>query len=52
MIIQIEQLNELMQKKIQTELKDRNLTPADVSVSVEGAKISVTILATNEVINY
>ncbi len=52
MIIQITQLNELMQKKVMNELKERNLSLSDVNISVNGAKITITILATKETIIY
>lgn len=52
MFVQIEQLNELLQKKVEAELKERKLTKDDIQISVNGAKIEIIVIATNEVLKF
>lgn len=48
MQIQLEQLNELLQKKVKNALEERNLKKEDIQITVNGAKIEISIRSTNE----
>lgn len=52
MQIQLEQLNELLQKRVEKALKERNLKKEDIQISVNGAKIEIRILSTNEELKF
>ena len=50
MIIQLDRLNELLQRKIESTLKERHLNEEDVEISVNGSKIEIKIIATGEML--
>ena len=52
MLVQLEQLNELLQKKVKNELKERNLSKDDIQITVNGAKIEIVVLTTNEILKF
>ncbi len=52
MVVQLEQLNELLQKKVENVLKERNLNQEDIQITVNGAKIEIIVVSTHEVLKF
>lgn len=52
MQVQLEQLNELVQKKVEKALKERDLKKEDIQISVNGAKIDIIICSTKEELKF
>lgn len=52
MRVQLEQLNELLQKKVEQALKEQKLTKDDIEITVNGAKIEIVVAATQEPLKF
>ncbi len=50
MNVQLNQLNELAQRKVESELKERKLTKEDIVIDVNLSKIEIRIISTGEII--